>query len=129
MAEPAGHADAIRPYQFPRQIVARVVVKALGVPLLSRRFVESRVGEEPQTDDPGRIAVKGSGRNVLAASPDRDPRIFLRILEWIRLAIGLAFVEPQPIAVRIGAGGLLKARLVDKTQIVKPVVPAKFELG
>ena len=78
MAKAAGHADAVGPDQILGQVIAGVVVKALRVPPLCRGFVEGRVGEQPQSDDAGRLAVIRARRDVLAARADRDAGVFRR---------------------------------------------------
>ncbi len=129
MAKAARHADAVGPHQILRQIVVRVVVKALRVPALGRRLVECRVGEQAQPENAGRLAVIGAGGDVLAARADRHTRIFCRVGERVGRAVRVALVEPQPVMLGVGAGGLGKARLVDQPEIIPAIVAAVFEAG
>src|SRR5262249_57957794 len=101
-----------------------------------RGVVEIRIGEQPEADTPGGLAVIRSdrklpaqARQVLAAGVDRDTRIFLLVRERIRRTFrpGQAFVEPQPEPFRIGTGGLLEARLVDQAEIAPAIVAAEAE--
>ncbi len=129
MAKAARHADPIGPHQLFRQIIVRVVVKALRVPALGRHFVKSRVRKQAQPDNPSRLAVVGSGGDGLAARPDRHTRVFGCVGERVGRAIRAALVEPQPVMLGVGGGGLGKARLVDEAQIGPAIVAAVFEAG
>src|SRR5262249_22243871 len=57
MTKPACHADAVGPHQVLLLIIAWVVVKSFRVPTAARRFIKIRVGKEPKSDDPRRLAV------------------------------------------------------------------------
>src|SRR5262249_25569525 len=106
MTKPAGHADAIRPNEVLGQVVVGVAVEALGIPSRGGGLIEGGVGEEPQPDDPRGIAIIGPGGYVPAARADRDTRIFLCVFERVARAIGIADVEPEPIAIPVRSGGL-----------------------
>ncbi len=129
MTKAAGNADAVGPHQLLRQVVVAVVVEPLGIPFFCCGLVEVGIGEEPQSDDPGRVSVIGSRRDILAARADRDAGVFFGILERIGRAIGVAHIEPQPIALRVGSRRLGETRLVDQPEIIPPVVTAVFQSG
>ena len=80
VTEAAGNSDAIRTHQLLRQIVVGIVVEPLGIPIFCCGLVEVGIGEETHSDDPGRVSVIRSGRDVLAARADRDPGVFFRVL-------------------------------------------------
>ena len=101
MTEAAGHSDPVGAHQLLREVIARVVVEPLGIPFFCCGLVEIGIGEEAQSDDPGRVPVIRSRRDVLAARADRDAGVFFCILERVGRAIGVAHVEPQPIALRV----------------------------
>ncbi len=129
VTEPAGNSDAVGAHQLLRQVVVGIVVEPLGIPFFCRGLVEVGIGEEPQSDDPGRVPVIRTSRDVSAARADRDTGIFLRIFERIGRAIGVAHVEPQTVALRVRSGGLRKTGLVDQAEIIPPVVAAVFQPG
>ena len=127
VTEGAGHADPVRLHQVLRQVVVGVVVVPLGIPPLGGRLIEGGVREEAQADDAARLPVVRPHRQVLAAGANRHPRILRLVLEGIGGTVGPALVEPEPVALRVGAGGLLEARLVDQAEVVPAVVPAELE--
>src|SRR5260370_13800254 len=97
MAKTAGNPDPVWSDELLRQIIVGVVVIAFSVPLARRGFVEVGVGEKAQSDDPARVPVIRSGRDVLAARANGDARVFLGILKRIGRAVHAPHVEPQPI--------------------------------
>jgi hypothetical protein len=127
MAEPARHADAVRPHQVLRQVIARVAVVTLRVPSLRCRLIEIRVREQAQADHAGRVAVERADRQILAAGTDFHARIFLLVLERVGRTILAALVEPQTEAIRIRRRRLLEARFVDQAEIVPAVVAAELQ--
>ena len=124
VAEGAGHADPVGPYEVLAQVVAGIAVIALRIPGLGRLLVEVRIGEQPQAHDTGGIAVEGPGGQVLAPGSQLDARIFGLVFEGVRGAVGLPRVEPQAVTVRIRALGFLEAGLVDQAEIPPAVVTA-----
>ena len=108
-------------------VVGRVGVIALDVPPPCRGFVELRVREQAEPDDPGGVAVVGARLERLAvdgaaARSNPHARVFRGVLERIGRAPGLPLVEPQPHAIRIRPRGLLEARLVDQAEVLPPVL-------
>ncbi len=122
VAEPARHADPVRLDEIAGLVVLRVAVVALGIPLLAGVLVEGRVREQAQPDDPGGLTVVRPDRHRLAARANLDARVLRRVRERVRRARGIAHVEPQAVAVGIGAGRLPEARLVDEPEVLEPVV-------
>ena len=109
-----------------RVVVARVGVVATRRPTSSPPARRSRIREQPQADDAGRVAVVRSRRvDRLAARADRDARILLLVLERIGRAVGRALVEPEPVALGSGPVGLVEARLVDQPEVLPAVVAAE----
>src|SRR5262245_61249438 len=74
MAEPAGHTDPVRAHQILVQVVVRIRVIALGIPVLARLFVEGWVGKQAQSDDTGGLAIVRTDRNcAVTARADFHP--------------------------------------------------------
>src|SRR5262249_34249192 len=67
VAERAAHPDAEWAYELGVAVIIRIVVVAPGVPLLSGRGVERRVGEQAQADDAAREAID-LGRGIFPLS-------------------------------------------------------------
>ncbi len=128
VAEPARHADPVRPHELLPEVVALVGVVLRRIPLLGRRLIEIGIRKEPQADDAGRPSVGGAdGQLVLAPRADGDARVLLVVLEGVGRTVGPPPVEPEPVPVGIGPFRLLEARLVDETEEVPAVVPARLE--
>src|SRR5207248_10194818 len=107
-------------------------------PFRGRRVVEIRIGEQSQAHAPGGLAVIRSdgeipapARQVLAAGPDRDARVFLRVRERVGRTIraGLALVELQPEPLGIRFLRLLETGFVDEPEIAEAILSAEAELG
>jgi len=124
VAEPARHADPVRPDELFPEVVALVGVVLRRVPRLGRRLVEVGIREEPQAHDAGRPSVGGADRQlVLASGADGDAQVLLVVLERVRRTVGAPLVEPEAVAVGIGPFRLLEARLVDETEEVSSGCP------
>src|SRR6266581_4783335 len=81
------------------------------------------------SNDPGRVPVIRSGRDVLAARADRHPWVFRRVFERIGRAVGAPHIEPEAIALWVGAGRLREARLIHQPEIIPAIIAAVFETG
>ena len=127
VAEAARHTDPVWPDQILGEIVVRILVVAHRVPVALRLGVEGGVGEQPQSDHACGFAVVGADRHVAATRTDLDTGIFVLVGKRVRRAVRPALVEPQSEALRIGAGCLLEAGLVDHPEILPPVVAAVLE--
>jgi hypothetical protein len=55
--------------------------------------------------------------------------MLLLVCERIGRTVGIALVEPEPIALRIGLGRLGEAWLVGQTEVIPSVVTAEFQPG
>src|SRR5260370_41349921 len=94
MAEAAGHADAVGPNQILILVVTGIFVEPLRVPLPRGCLVEGWVWEQPQADDPGRISVERTRREVLASRAQLHALVFGLVLEGVGRTIRAALVEP-----------------------------------
>src|SRR6476646_9282516 len=124
MAERARHADAVRANQIAIEVIRGVVVEALRIPASPRCLVEVRIRKQPEADDAGWLAVVGADRNGFPACTDDNSRVFARIGERICLAAGIADIEPQAKAIRIGPRGLLETRLIHEPKVFPAIVAA-----
>ena len=118
MAEGARHGDAIRLHQIARLVVARVAIVPFGVPLLARLCVERRIREQSQANDARGLAVVRADRNGAATGPDLNPLVLVGVGERVSGTGGVADVEPETVAVRVGAGRLAETRFVDEPEKV-----------
>ena len=120
MAESAGHADAIGLDEVGILVIILVGVIFFRVPLVLRRLVKIRVGEQPQADDARRLAEIGADRQLGAVGESRAARadlhagIVFLLCEWVFRAVLAADVEPKAKTLRIGRRGFVEAGFVDR---------------
>src|SRR5260370_20221101 len=123
MAETAGHSHSVWAYQVLALVVVVIRVLSTRVPVLGRSLIEIGVGEEPQPDDSGFIAIERNDWEVLtvdfrAGGADFCARIFLLVLERIGFALRATFVQPQPASLRIGPTRLFKTGIIDEAKVL-----------
>src|SRR6266478_2141461 len=127
VTEGAGHSNPIGLYQVFVLVELGVFVISLAVAPLSRcRLIKVGIGEKPQPDDAGRIAVIGAQRKILTSRANGDTRILLLVLKRIGRAVGYGatLVQPQAIALRVRTSGFVEARLIDEPEIFPAIVAA-----
>ena len=94
---------------------------------LSRRLlVEGGVREEPQADDAaGERRSRSRPACSFRAPRSSTPGVLRLVVEGIGRAVGATLVEPEAVALRVGARRLLEAGLVDEAEVGPPVVAAR----
>ena len=126
MAKAARHADPVGAHQTLIVVIIRVGVKSFRIPFLCRRFVESRIGKQAQTEDSGGIAVIRTDRQILAARADFHAGILLLIFKRVGGTILASDIEPQAKTVGVGPLGLFEARFVHYTEILPAFVTGQM---
>ena len=123
VAEPARHADAVRLDEIA------ATSSSSGRGSSARRPTScARPRRSPGSGTGATRRCRWARRSTSRPAPScrarrsRCPGTSSAFGERIRRAGGIAHVEPQAVAVGIGAGGLPEARLVDEPEVLEPVV-------
>ena len=120
VAEPARHADPVRLHEIAREVVGRVAVVALRIPLPPRLLVEVGIGEQPQADD-RRWARRSTSRPARSCRERRSarPGISTRWQTDRGGQLGSRTSSQRPYRLGSGAVAFREARLVHQAEVVR----------